>query len=177
MFRLVLPLLAVVGAACAHGHRGGTPGLMASANLVDSAGKSAGTATFREAASGVSLDVRVTGLRAGVHGIHIHTVGKCDPPAFTTAGGHFNPAAMKHGLQAAGGPHAGDLPNLTVPASGASHYTATTNRVTLGSGPTSLFDADGSAIVIHAGPDDNVTDPAGNSGPRIVCGVITRVTS
>jgi superoxide dismutase, Cu-Zn family len=177
MWRFVLP--ALVLAACTHGaaKTAATPALMAGATLVDSAGKSAGTAAFRETPNGVSIDVRVTGLKPGAHGIHLHTAGKCDPAAFTTAGGHFNPATMKHGLQAQGGPHAGDLPNLTADANGSAHYLTTTNRVTLGSGATSLFDADGSALVIHAGPDDNVTDPAGNSGPRVLCGVITRVTS
>jgi Cu-Zn family superoxide dismutase len=169
----------MLGAACAHSGGVARRAMSesrpaATASLIDSAGKTVGTATFRNAGDGVAIDLQVTGLRAGTHGIHIHTVGRCDPPAFTTAGGHFNPGAMKHGLQAAGGPHAGDLPNFVVPATGPAHYTGNTSRVTLGPGATSLFDADGSAIVIHAGPDDNMTDPAGNSGARIVCGVITK---
>ena len=110
------------------------------------------------------------------HGIHFHGVGKCDAGTtpFASAGPHFNPDAKQHGLENANGPHAGDMPSVTVEANGSANVTLTTSRVTLGEGPRSLLDADGSAIVLHAAPDDQRTDPSGNSGARIACGVITR---
>ena len=104
--------------------------------------------------------------------MHVHTVGKCDAPDFTSAGGHFNPTAKKHGLLNPDGPHAGDLPEISVPSSGSGTLETTTNRISLTAGATSLFDADGSAFVIHGGHDDQVTDPTGNSGARLACGVI-----
>jgi Cu-Zn family superoxide dismutase len=109
-----------------------------------------------------------------VHGIHFHAVGRCDPPDFMSAGDHFNPTNRQHGQRNPQGPHAGDLPNLTVEANGTATYQATNALVTLGPGANSLLDADGSALVIHADPDDDVTDPAGNSGGRIACAVIAR---
>jgi Cu-Zn family superoxide dismutase len=104
-------------------------------------------------------------------------VGKCEGPAFTTAGGHFNPLNKKHGLKSADGPHAGDLPDIYVNKDGVGRYEALMESITLGSGETSVFDADGSAIVIHASADDNITDPSGNSGDRIACGVITKAAA
>jgi Cu-Zn family superoxide dismutase len=165
-----------------HRGGGGSSGASASAGpgalatLTDSGGRQIGFASFRTTPAGVVIDVRAAHLQPGAHGIHIHTVGKCDRPAFTTAGGHFNPGAMKHGMEATGGPHAGDLPNFVVTAGDTARYRATSDRVSLGDDPKSLFDADGSAIVIHAAADDNKTDPAGNSGARIACGVISRVS-
>jgi Cu/Zn superoxide dismutase len=121
---------------------------------------------------GVKVTATVTGLagNAGEHGIHIHAVGQCTPD-FSAAGGHFNPTNAQHGLNNPAGPHGGDGPNLQL-ADGSATYEVVNDRVTLGSGPNSLFDADGSALVVHAGPDDQVTDPSGNSGDRIACGVI-----
>ena len=103
-------------------------------------------------------------------------MGKCEPPEFTTAGSHFNPEGKKHGLSNPEGPHAGDLPNLDVAADGTGqvHYLAT--KVTLNPGPASLFDADGTAVVVHANADDHFTDPTGNSGGRIACGVIQKAS-
>jgi Cu-Zn family superoxide dismutase len=148
----------------------------ATAAIKDAQGTVVGTATLTEGAGGVKLQVQVRGFTAaaaGEHGIHIHAVGTCEAPGFTTAGGHFNPAAKKHGLNSAEGAHGGDLPNLVVNAGGDGTYEAMNDRITLAAGATnSLFDADGSAVVIHAGPDDYVTDPAGNSGARIACGVL-----
>ena len=145
-----------------------------SVDMRNATGQSVGTATLTQAGGGVELRVQVRGLPPGDHGIHLHAVGACDGPEFTSAGGHFNPTGGKHGLQSAEGPHAGDLPNLQVAADGSGALTTTTNRITLGAGATSVFDADGTALVIHAGPDDNVTDPAGNSGARIACGLVAR---
>jgi Cu-Zn family superoxide dismutase len=145
----------------------------AKADLKDAQGQLVGTAVFSPASSGVKLQVQVNGFTAaavGEHGIHVHTTGKCDPAAVTSAGGHFNPNGKKHGLNNPEGHHAGDMPNIIFDAAGNATYETVVEGVTLGEGPTSLMDADGSALVIHAGPDDMVTDPAGNSGARVVCG-------
>jgi Cu-Zn family superoxide dismutase len=148
----------------------------ATAELKNAKGDVIGTANLWEDASGVRVVTQVRGLSPGRHGFHIHAVGKCDPPEFTTAGGHFNPGGKKHGLKNPAGPHAGDLPNLEVGADGTGRQEQVTKLVTLGSGPTSLFDADGSALVVHANPDDDVTDPTGNSGGRVACGVVRRAS-
>ncbi len=146
----------------------------ATAELKNAKGETAGTANFWEDANGVRIAVQVRGISASRHGIHLHAVGKCDPPDFTTAGGHFNPGEKKHGLRTPDGPHAGDLPNLEVAADGTGRLEYVTKLLTLGGGPKSLFGANGSALVVHANPDDDVTDPMGNSGRRIACGVITK---
>jgi Cu-Zn family superoxide dismutase len=121
------------------------------------------------------VNVHVDGLAPGLHGIHIHAVGACSP-AFTAAGGHYNPLVHQHGLENPSGPHAGDLPNLVVNGAGIGHLDAVTDRVTLSPGPATLFDTTalvvGSAFIIHAGPDDQLTDPTGGSGGRIACAVI-----
>ena len=109
-----------------------------------------------------------------MHGIHIHAVGRCDPPDFMSAGDHVNPTNRQHGLRNPQGPHAGDLPNLTVEAGGTGTFQAANVDLTLGAGANGLFDADGSALVVHADPDDEATEPTGNSGGRIACGVIMR---
>jgi Cu-Zn family superoxide dismutase len=150
----------------------------ATASIKDASGKTLGTATLVQQAGGVGIDVKVSGLPAGKHGIHLHAVGKCDGPDFATAGGHFNPESKQHGAQNPAGPHAGDLPNLTVAADGTGAFSGVDTRVTLAAGPAnSLFDADGTAIVIHAGEDDEKTDPAGNSGARIACGIVTAAST
>ncbi len=146
----------------------------AHAELRDGGGKAVGTAELREGKEGVAIMVRVTDLPPGLHAIHVHAVGKCEGPQFTTAGGHFNPAQKKHGLKNSEGPHAGDLPNLLVAKNGAGRFEALTDAVVLGSGANSVFDADGSALVVHAAGDDDTTDPSGNSGDRIACGVIVK---
>jgi Cu-Zn family superoxide dismutase len=145
----------------------------ATAALVNAAGATVANAVLTGNADGsVSISLSGTGLPAGIHGIHIHAVGACAAPEFTSAGAHFNPMGKLHGLHNPGGPHNGDLPNLTVAASGAVSWQATTDRVTLTPGPTSILDQDGSALVVHAAADDQSTDPSGNSGARIACGVI-----
>ncbi len=147
-------------------------GRSATAQLKNADGETVATATFTEAAEGVVIEVRTEGLEPGLHGIHIHETGQCDPPDFKSAGGHFNPEGAMHGLENPEGPHAGDLPNLEVSDDGTASYRATTDRVTLGEGGSSLFDSDGSALVIHADEDDQQTDPSGESGDRIACGAI-----
>lgn len=150
----------------------------ATAEIRDDQGQTIGNATLLDSGSeGVKVQVSLNGFTSaatGEHGIHIHAVGKCEAPGFTTAGGHFNPGGKKHGLNSPEGHHAGDIPNLNLNANGSATYETTVSDITLDAGPAnSIFDADGSAIVIHAGPDDMLTDPAGNSGARIACGVLT----
>lgn len=138
----------------------------ASATLIDTLGNTVGFAKLVERPDGtILLTVHASGLTPGAHGIHIHAVGACSPD-FGAAGGHFNPGGHTHGA------HAGDLGNITANPAGQANMTGVVIQFTLSAGPLSLFDADGSALVIHAGPDDLVTDPAGNSGARVVCGVI-----
>lgn len=139
------------------------------ATLATADGKEVGTATLLPAGDGFSLAVQVTGLAAGEHGIHIHTVGKCEGPKFESAGGHWNPAGKQHGLENPQGSHAGDMPNLTVGADGK----GIVNETLAGGSVADLLDADGAAIVIHAKKDDQKTDPSGDSGDRIACGVLT----
>jgi superoxide dismutase, Cu-Zn family len=116
----------------------------------------------------------LTGLPPGLHAVHIHSVGKCEAPAFASAGAHFNPLNKKHGLKSTDGPHAGDLPDLYVNKDDAGRYEVLAESVTLRAGKLSVFEPEGKAIVIHATSDDNITDPSGNSGDRIACAVITK---
>lgn len=144
----------------------------ASAPLKDAQGKEVGSANLVQTPRGVLINLSVKGLPPGEHAFHVHAVGKCEPP-FTTAGGHFNPDHKKHGLMAAEGAHAGDMPNLHIPQSGDLTVEVLNAAVTLEKGkPNSLFDGDGSALVIHAGTDDYKTDPTGDAGGRIACGVV-----
>lgn len=149
---------------------------MAKAVLVNAKGEEVGTATFEEMPGGLRVGLKVSKLSPGFHAFHIHAVGKCDPPDFKSAGGHFNPTHKKHGWQNPEGHHAGDLPNLYVGTDGTGTLDALVAGVTLtGSGENSLFHPEGTSAVIHASADDNKTDPSGNAGDRIACGVITRV--
>jgi Cu-Zn family superoxide dismutase len=147
------------------------------ADIKNADGQTVATASLRETKDGVRITVNVKALPQGLHAVHIHSVGKCEGPAFTSAGGHFNPLNKKHGLKNPDGPHAGDLPDMYVNKDGIGHFEALMESFSLGSGETSILDADGSAVVIHATADDNITDPAGNSGDRIACGVITKVAA
>ena len=151
------------------------PALTARAQINDVQGQLVAAAVLHDSGQGVVIDVKVTKLNPGVHGIHIHAAGKCEAPGFASAGGHFNPTGKKHGHSNPLGPHAGDLGNLTVGPDGTGNATFTTGDVSLQEGlPNTLFGPEGTAMVIHANPDDETTDPAGNSGPRVGCGVISR---
>lgn len=164
MRRIVLTTAATVLAACSTVEpTGGAP-----MPLINASGQTIGSVRAWQTAGGVSFRVNATGLPHGLHGIHVHAVGRCDPPDFASAGPHWNPAAKKHGLNNPAGPHAGDLPNVEVAANGALGATVTLAGATM----AGLLDADGSALVIHAQADDYVTDPSGNSGARIACAVI-----
>lgn len=148
------------------------PTSQATAELKDKDGKTVGMATFRESGRGVTVNLDVKGLTPGLHAVHVHAVGKCEPPAFTSAGGHFNPVQKKHGHKSPEGAHAGDLPNMLVAKDGTGRFEVFTDGMTLKPGATSVFDQDGSALVIHVGIDDYTTDPTGNAGDRAACGVI-----
>jgi len=144
---------------------------IAHAELKDKSGKAVGTADLTQTAAGVLIRLDLKGVPTGEHAIHVHMVGKCEAP-FESAGAHFNPTNQKHGMMSGAG-HAGDMPNLHVPQSGDLMAEIVNANVTLEKGkPNSLFDSDGSSLVIHAQADDYKSDPAGNSGDRIACGVV-----
>ena len=146
----------------------------AKADLADSRGKKVGTAELTQTPDGVRIGLTVSELAPGPHAFHIHNVGKCEGPDFKSAGAHFNPYNKKHGLKNPEGPHAGDMENIQVGSDGTGTAEIVNKQVTIGDGPNSLFHEGGTAIVIHSSPDDNVSDPAGNAGARIACGVITK---
>ena len=146
-------------------------GEMANTQLKDASGKAVGDVDLMQTPAGVLIKLQIKGLPPGEHAFHVHAVGKCEPP-FESAGPHFNPGNHKHGILS-GEAHAGDMPNLHVPQSGELSVEVVNAAVSLEKGkPNSLFDNDGSSLVIHAKADDYKTDPAGNAGDRIACGVI-----
>lgn len=152
---------------------GTQPEVTATAELKNAKGKKVGQATFRQTPNGVVITLKTSGLPAGEHAMHIHETGKCEAP-FKTAGGHFNPKGHQHGIENPKGKHAGDLPNLHVPKRGELEVTLFTDAVTLTPGASTVFDADGSTLIIHAGKDDYSSDPAGDAGDRIACAVIQK---
>lgn len=171
--RFLLPaLLPLALAACA------TPGskpdqIIASASLATPTGLSAGVATIELVGGTPTLKLAASNISPGPHGVHIHAVGKCEAPGFTSAGGHLNPHGKQHGSQNPAGAHFGDLPNLVAASTGSGELIAPLTG-SADAVQALLFDADGSAVVIHATADDYRTDPTGNSGARIACGVFVR---
>ena len=146
----------------------------ATATLRDAQGKTIGSVTLTPADGGVRIGVNVSAVAPGLHGFHVHAVGKCEGPEFKSAGGHFNPATREHGLDNPKGSHAGDMPNLSVGADGTGKGDFPARGATLEPGPGSLFPDGGTSLVLHAAPDDMKSDPAGNAGARIACGAIER---
>jgi superoxide dismutase, Cu-Zn family len=146
---------------------------LAAADMIAADGRSVGTVVLTQTPEGVRLALALRDLPPGEHGFHLHAVGKCEPPSFTSAGAHFNPESKKHGFFARDGHHAGDMANILVPPGGALSTTLTNKRITLDRGkPNSVFQEGGTALIIHDKFDDYITDPIGNSGDRIACGVI-----
>lgn len=146
----------------------------ARAHVVDKDSNELGTVEFTQMPHGVLVRAVLKGLPQGTHGFHVHEVGKCEPP-FESAGGHYNPTNAEHGFQSEGGPHAGDMVNLNVPESGEVTFETINTMITISGGENELLDDDGSALVIHEGADDYASQPAGEAGARIACGVIETI--
>jgi len=146
----------------------------AHADFINSQGQKIGTAHLTQTPDGVKIDVRVSQLPPGTHAFHIHTVGKCEAPDFKSAGGHFNPAGKQHGKDNPMGAHVGDMMNFEVGADGRARFSVVNAAVTLGDGANSLFHEGGTALMIHEKADDYKTDPTGNAGNRLACGVIEK---
>jgi Cu-Zn family superoxide dismutase len=169
----------VLTAACSHNVATESPAAIAT--LRDASGRDVGSAEFRSADKGLAVRIRVSGLSAGSHGVHIHAIGTCDAAttvAFSSAGGHFNPTSKQHGRLNPAGHHAGDLPNIVVDGSGNGTLDTSAESLALTEGLAAILDADGSAVIVHANQDDERTDAGpsgpGNSGARVACGVIRR---
>ena len=171
MFARVL-VLAVLSVAQAMVPIAAARAQTAEGTLIAADGAAIGSVRLTETPHGVLIAATAEGLPPGPHAFHIHAVGACQTPDFTSAGGHFNPTGAKHGILSPDGMHAGDLPNVHVAADGTLNVEVLTQAVTLNDGPTSLFDEDGASLVIHANADDYRTDPTGEAGGRIACAVI-----
>lgn len=136
-------------------------------------GQPAGTAQLLASGEEVSISIALAGLMPGTRAVHLHTTGSCEPPDFQSAGGHLNPGGHQHGADNPQGPHLGDLPNAIIGANGAGTVSALLSA-SRAEALAAIFDTDGTAVVVHANADDYRTDPSGNAGGRIACGVLTR---
>ncbi|KEQ54480.1 superoxide dismutase family protein [Sphingobium chlorophenolicum] len=174
---MALPM-AVMASGCATGSSADAPvanatAPVAHARLLAGDGSARGEATVTQATDGLHVLVRAQGLTPGMHAVHVHTVGSCTPPDFASAGGHWNPTGHKHGRDNPDGMHMGDMPNMIAGADGVGEMEYVIPGGTVSAGATPLLDSDGAAVVIHAQADDNKTDPAGNAGGRVACGVLS----
>lgn len=167
--RMIVGVLAVSAFVWTGSSQAGT----ARADIKDAEGKKVGDAVLEDKAGGVQITTTLYGLPPGTRAFHVHEVGKCEPP-FESAGGHFNPTRKQHGMSNPGGAHAGDLPNLLVGQDGRARAVTMVKGASLESGTSALLGGTGTALVVHEGADDNTSDPAGNAGKRIACGVIER---
>lgn len=147
-------------------------GMQARASIINPQGEQIGTATFIQEENGVQVEAEVSGLSSGAHGFHIHETGMCEPTDFSSAGDHFNPTNQQHGLEIEAGPHAGDLPNILIGEDGSGSQSVLNPYVTLDEGSTSLLGGSGTALMIHEGSDDYQSQPSGDAGSRVGCGVI-----
>jgi len=168
---ILLCATALLSACATTGVKNAPP--IATANLTGPDGSSRGTARITASGNVLTLELDGVALSPGTHGAHLHAVGRCDPPAFASAGPHLNPGSKQHGSMNPQGKHLGDLPNLTIDADGTGTFSVPLDG-TPSAIEAALFDADGTAIVVHATADDYLTDPSGNSGSRIACGVLVR---
>lgn len=168
-----LALIAISLAGCA-GSQGPASNQLAVATLAGPQGQPVGTAALMQSGSDTRISVTVTGKPGAVHGMHLHAVGVCEGPAFTSAGPHLNPGGHQHGKDNPQGAHLGDLPNVTIGSNGTGSISASIGSDSAAIA-AAMHDSDGTAIVLHAAADDYRTDPTGNSGPRIACGVIRRI--
>ena len=173
MRSLTLSLLALAGTTVLVAPARAAEPAVAHATLADAQGKNVGTVEIRETPNGVILHAKFSALPPGAHAFHVHAVGKCEPP-FESAGPHFNPDDDKHGFAVEGGWHSGDLPNITVPADGKLEIDVLATDLTVADGEDKMLDADGAALIVHEGVDDYSSQPSGNAGKRIACGVVEK---
>lgn len=162
-------LTVLTGLACTGCMQPESEGVETVVNLLNTHGEDIGSGTVKQTAAGAEIHLTVTHLNPGMHAIHIHGGNACNPPDFTAAGDHFNPDNKAHGFDAKNGPHAGDLRNFQVAEDGTATVDRTVDSVTLDDGPMSIL---GRAIVIHEGADDYISQPSGESGSKVACGVI-----